>query len=65
MAQQEKPEIMRYFTYTHLPSHLQDVSAPICEFAEEMLSLPESEQRTQGLQRLLEAKDCFVRAAIY
>lgn len=57
--------IMQYFAFEHLPPHLQAVSQPIGELAEEMLNtLPPNAERTAGLRKLLEAKDCFVRAKL-
>ena len=55
--------IMQYFSYAHLPLKLQAVSKAICEVAEEMdTMLPDSDEKSAGLRKLLEAKDCFVRA---
>lgn len=57
--------ILRYFEYAHLPPHLQTVSAPIGRLAGEMYAaLPDGPELTAGLRKLLEAKDCFVRAAL-
>ena len=57
--------LLRYFEYEHLPQHLQDISAPCAALAEEMTaSLPDGPELTAGLRKLLEAKDCFVRAAV-
>lgn len=57
--------IMQYFAYAHLPPELQGVSAAIANVAEGMeLSLPDGAEKSAGLRKLLEAKDCFVRAAI-
>lgn len=57
--------IMKYFAYKHLPEHLQKVSAPIGELAEKMNSnLPDCAEKSAGLRKLLEAKDCLVRAAL-
>lgn len=57
--------ILRYFEYAHLPAHLQEVSRPVCEVAGHMArTLPEGPELTTGLRKLLEAKDCFVRAAL-
>lgn len=56
---------MRYFEFAHLPQNLQEVSKPIGELAASMDSLlPESAEKSAGLRKLLEAKDCFVRAAL-
>lgn len=58
-------QIARYFEYTHLPEHLQAVSRPCAELAEAMIgALPDGPELTAGLRKLLEAKDCFVRAAL-
>lgn len=58
-------EILKYFAYAHLPPHLQDISKPMCELAYRMVEqLPASEQLHDGLKKLLEAKDCFVRAKL-
>jgi hypothetical protein len=57
--------IARYFAFDHLPGHLQATSAPCAELAAEMIrQLPDGPELTTGLRKLLEAKDCFVRAAI-
>lgn len=55
--------IMRYFSYSHLNPELQTISKPVGELAEVMNQLlPNSAEKTAGLRKLLEAKDCFVRA---
>lgn len=61
----ERSPILAFFAYAHLPPHLQDVSRPIGELAELMeTTLPPSAEKSAGLRKLLEAKDCFVRAAL-
>ena len=57
-------DVLQYFEFEHLPSHLQAVSAPIHDLAHEMAARLDGPQLTNGLNRLLEAKDCFVRAAL-
>lgn len=62
-----KPDtpIMKHFAYKHLPESLQKISKPICELAEVMDNgLIDSPEKSVGLRKLLEAKDCFVRASI-
>lgn len=57
--------ILRHFEYSHLPTDLQDVSKPICDLAHKMARhLPSDPELTAGLRKLLEAKDCFVRAEL-
>ena len=56
---------MKNFEYKHLPPHLQEVSKPIGELATLMdESLPDGEEKSAGLRKLLEAKDCLVRAKL-
>ena len=55
--------IMKYFTYKHLPEKLQVVSEPICKLAEALnANITDSDEKAAGMRKLLEAKDCFVRA---
>ena len=57
--------IMKCFEYDHLPDYLQLVCKPIGELAKIMdEELPDSAEKSAGLRKLLEAKDCFVRAAL-
>ena len=57
--------IMKFFKYDHLPFTLAEVSKPFCELAHWMeASLPDTDERTAGLRKLLEAKDCAVRAEL-
>ena len=55
-----------YFQYGHLKdSTLRDISKKCGELADHMTSnLPHNPETTHGLRKLLEAKDCFVRAAL-
>lgn len=58
-------QIMRYFAWSRLPEHLQETSRACSELAGHMVSaLPDGPELTAGLRKLLEAKDCFVRAAL-
>lgn len=55
----------KYFAYGHLPAHLQTVSQPVGQLAELLeLLLPNGPEKSAGMRKLLEAKDCFVRAAL-
>jgi len=57
--------IARYFAYEHLKVPLRAVSAECYALADSMISqLPDGPELTAGLRKLLEAKDCFVRAAL-
>lgn len=54
------------FNYSHLPAGaLRDTSATMNAAARTMVhTLPDSPELSAGLRKLLEAKDCFVRAAL-
>lgn len=55
--------LLKFFKYEHLPMRLQDVSRPFCDLADHIVgSLPRNAERTVALRKLLEAKDCAVRA---
>ena len=57
--------ILTFFEYEHLPSHLQAVSKPIGELAIQLdRELENGPEKTVGLRKLLEAKDCLVRAKL-
>lgn len=57
--------LTQYFGYGHLPAHLQPVSQAVHDIAQDIIDLvPDGPELTAGLRKLLEAKDCFVRAAL-
>ena len=60
------PPILKFFKYDHLPPKLQEVSRACSELATRMVQhLPENSTELYiGLRKLLEAKDCFVRAQL-
>jgi len=58
--------LLQFFKYDHLPDHLQEVSKPFCELAEKIAeSLPSNPESTTAIRKLLEAKDCAVRAKLF
>lgn len=58
--------VARFFVYDHLSKGRQRDIAELChDFAESMIDLlADSPELTVGLRKLLEAKDCLVRAAL-
>jgi hypothetical protein len=55
--------IMKYFEYSHLPEKLQEVSKLFYTLAHGLDdTLPDCAEKSAGLRKLLEAKDCMVRA---
>jgi len=63
----EAPDpIMQWFSYDHLPEHLQAVSKPWCQLAKKVVKhLPRCAERTVALRKLLEGKDAAVRASMF
>lgn len=58
--------LLQFFSYEHLPAHLQAISKPFCELANAIdETLPSNPERTVALRKLLEAKDCAVRAVLF
>ena len=58
--------LLQFFAYGHLPAHLQDVSKRFGELANWIVeTLPRNPERTVALRKLLEAKDCAVRANLF
>lgn len=57
-------DIKRFFSYNHLPAHLQKTSKPFSDLIEALDHVPDSSEKDAGLRKLLEAKDCFVRASL-
>jgi Escherichia/Staphylococcus phage prohead protease len=59
-----------HFTWDHLPAYLQAVSEACARLAREMAAVLDSTDQvagaevTTGLRKLLESKDCFVRARV-
>ncbi len=57
--------LLRFFDYSHLNGQQRAISMHFHDLAEELVQeLPPSAELTAGLRKLLEAKDCFVRAAL-
>ena len=56
----------RYFAYEHLPPNLQAISKPFSDLATVICNTPTYNvmETEAALRKLLEAKDCAVRAAL-
>jgi ferritin-like protein len=62
----EEHYLIQFFAYEHLPYHLRIVSAHFGELAKVMdNNLPDNQEKTAALRKLLEAKDCAVRAVLF
>ena len=58
--------LLQFFAYEHLPPHLQAISKPFGDLARQLAAtLPSNAESTTAMRKLLEAKDCAVRAILY
>jgi hypothetical protein len=58
--------LLQFFAHAHLAPHLQEVSKHFAELAHKIAAeLPANAERTVALRKLLEAKDCAVRAVLH
>lgn len=58
-------QVGEWFAFGHLQGAARIASYTVCQLAVSMLlTTPDGPELTAGLRKLLEAKDCFVRAAI-
>jgi hypothetical protein len=58
--------LIQFFAYAHLLDHLQTISKPFGDMATWIVeTLPRNPERTTALRKLLEAKDCAVRAQLF
>lgn len=57
---------LKFFHYAHLPPHLRAISKPFHDLAVDLASREgvDGRETAAGLRKLLEAKDCFVRAQL-
>lgn len=58
--------LLQFFQFKHLPEPLAGVSSHFAELASRIVAeLPRNPERTVALRKLLEAKDCAVRAVLF
>jgi len=58
--------LMQFFAYAHLPVDKQEISKPFGELAALIDStLTDNPEKTTALRKLLESKDCAVRASFF
>jgi hypothetical protein len=58
--------LLQFFVWTHLRADLQPVSRAFAELAEDIdQNLPDNPEKTTALRRLLESKDCAIRACLF
>jgi hypothetical protein len=58
--------MMQFFAYAHIPESLRATSELFYNLAATIVDqIPRNPERTVALRKLLEAKDCAVRAMLY
>src|SRR5689334_18964476 len=66
MNSSDDDNLLQFFEFGHLPPHLAEVSKPFFQLAGNLMYLvPQNEERRMALRKLLEAKDCAVRAKLF
>jgi ferritin-like protein len=61
-----RSSFIQFFSYEHLPEHLKQVSKPFHDLAEWIdHTLPDNPEKTTALRKLVEAKDCAIRAVLF
>lgn len=61
----EDTKLLSFFRFDHLPERLQVVSRPFYQLVVQILQeVPKCTERTFALRKLLESKDCTVRAKL-
>jgi hypothetical protein len=62
----DRHPLIQFFAYEHLPTGLQSISKPFSDLALDLEGvLPMNPEKTTALRKLLEAKDCAVRAMLF
>jgi ferritin-like protein len=58
--------LLQFFAYSHLREDLRETSEQFAELAQRIdIKLPDNPEKTTALRKLLEAKDCAVRAWLF
>jgi hypothetical protein len=58
--------LAQFFEFRHLPPHLQEIAQPFAVLVQKILTtLPDNPERTTALRKMLEARDCSLRASIF
>jgi hypothetical protein len=62
----DQEALLQFFVFDHLREDLRAISAPFAALAHQLVTtLPRNPERTVALRKLLEAKDCAVRAKLW
>ncbi|MFC6153644.1 hypothetical protein [Nocardioides yefusunii] len=64
MAHPATTALLDFFEFEHLPPHLAKVSEKFHDLAHDVAATLDGPEATVAVRKLLEAKDCAVRAAV-
>jgi hypothetical protein len=65
MTDEASARLLKFFQYAHLPENLQVIAREFADLADWIVEhVPPGPERTVALRKLLEAKDCAVRAQL-
>ena len=65
MSKERPAAILKHFANGYPSAQAKEVAATFYSLADELdTTLPDSAEKSAGLRKLLEAKDCFTRAAL-
>jgi hypothetical protein len=65
MTSEQEP-LLQFFTFDHLRADCQPISRAFHDLAYQLVNvLPRNPERTTAIRKLLEAKDCAVRAKLW
>lgn len=54
--------LAQFFEFRNLPTEQQTIAQPFAMLVQNILELPDNPERTMALRKLLEARDCALRA---
>ena len=57
--------LTQFFEYRHMTPNMQAICKPFAHLVQSILELPDNPERTHALRKILEARDCAMRASIF
>lgn len=57
--------LAQFFEFRNLPTEQQTIAQPFAMLVQNILELPDNPERTNCLRKLLEARDCALRAKVF
>lgn len=57
--------LTQFFEYRHLSPNMQAICKPFAYLVQSLLELPDNPERTHCIRKVLEARDCAMRASTF